>query len=335
MTALLLLLALPSAAEPRWGKDLPAALAESARTGKPVLLEYFGAWCPPCQQLDKEVFRAGALGALEDRFVFAKLDADRLPKEGPHKRYPATSLPAVWVVGPDGKSLGRHAGYEKKEDFLGFLEAALAGKDLAAAAAERLEKAPHDPEVLSEAYTTALLTGDRGRAGDLRKRLEDAREQWQQAWEFARYQEAYVLLNGPEPDPEAAIRIADAFLEDLPESGLAPGAVQMKAGALRKLDRAAEADALMAGLVERFSKDDSVRWRLLFWSRTHGTLEREARLALEDGWKVQLKSERFLTQAVLWLKDRDRPRAREAARKLKDLKPDNAYYDTLLEELGP
>lgn len=329
-----MLLAPAVAAAPRWLDDLDAALASARSRNKPVFLDYYAAWCPPCQDLDREVLRSGALGPWESDFVFVHLDGDRLPPAGAFRKYPITGYPTVWILAPDGKPMGRYSGYQSRQDFLEFVSETLAGKDWSARLAARLEKEPQDAELLVEATSEALFVGDAQKAEALKKRIAAQRDGWEAAYDQVRIEEVSRALYAESPEPETAIRLAKAFLAERPGSTFAPTAAHLEAKALRSLGRAAAADALAAGLPARFPDSASAHWRLLEYSRLNGVLAAEAERALETGLQRFPEHQRFLTQAVLFLQARDRARAAGLAERLLALKPENAYYEELVREVG-
>ncbi|NDF15587.1 thioredoxin family protein, partial [bacterium] len=57
--------------------DPKAAVAEAQKTGKPLLIDFFGIWCPPCNLYSERVFPSAEFKKLRRRFVLLKLDADR------------------------------------------------------------------------------------------------------------------------------------------------------------------------------------------------------------------------------------------------------------------
>ena len=38
--------------------DISRAFVSAKKTGKPLLISFFGIWCPPCNELDETVFES-------------------------------------------------------------------------------------------------------------------------------------------------------------------------------------------------------------------------------------------------------------------------------------
>lgn len=59
-----------------WVNAEEEALKEATKLKKPILIDFFGIWCPPCNQLDELVFSGVAFKQAAKRFVLLKMDAD-------------------------------------------------------------------------------------------------------------------------------------------------------------------------------------------------------------------------------------------------------------------
>lgn len=85
-----------------------AAVAESNRTGKPLLLDFNAEWCPPCQALKREVFDNGSYGPEIQLAVIPVSVVDRSREEGTNpadieslqRRFEVEAFPTLVVFHP-------------------------------------------------------------------------------------------------------------------------------------------------------------------------------------------------------------------------------------------
>jgi thiol:disulfide interchange protein len=112
----------PSDQSADWLVRYDEALQTAARENKPVLINFTGSdWCPPCQQLKREVFStpqfqefaAGNLILLELDFPRRKQLEPELVRQNAElqSRYNIEGFPTVILVSPDGKERKRHVGH--------------------------------------------------------------------------------------------------------------------------------------------------------------------------------------------------------------------------------
>jgi len=107
-------------AEVQWQKYDAAALNA---TGKPVIIDFFAAWCIPCKELDEKVFSDAAVAKDLDRFTRVKADltnaGDPLVRELT-KRYAIVGVPTVVFLDSSGHELQqlRLTGLETPQQFL-------------------------------------------------------------------------------------------------------------------------------------------------------------------------------------------------------------------------
>lgn len=100
-----------------WNQDYKKAVAESHKTGKPILIDFSGTdWCTWCMKLDKEVFNQQAFKKYAEKNLVLMLAA--FPKKKPlnveltaqneelAKKYAIEGFPTVVVLSSKGETLG-------------------------------------------------------------------------------------------------------------------------------------------------------------------------------------------------------------------------------------
>lgn len=95
-------------AETFWQHDLQTALAEAAKSGKPLFIDFRADWCTVCRDLELNVFPQPAIRTLLDRMVPVKIDATSPDDEKVNallKRFGIVGLPTLLILRPDGTEL--------------------------------------------------------------------------------------------------------------------------------------------------------------------------------------------------------------------------------------
>ena len=151
LPALLLLAALASPAvavpgPPTWYTKADEATREAQRSGRPILVDLYAAWCGWCKELDRNVFSTPRFQQFARDFVLLRVDTED-GGEGTelNDRYQVQSLPTTLLLDGDRILLGKVEGYAPTDEYIGEIQqelkefadyetrakAALAGTDLA------------------------------------------------------------------------------------------------------------------------------------------------------------------------------------------------------------
>lgn len=102
-------------------KAFPIAKANS----KLLLIDFYGIWCPPCNQLDETVFESAAFLEKSKDFVLLRVDADAKSSWDIKSRYEVGGYPTIVFANPDGEEVHRIVGYLELRPFLKAMDWAL------------------------------------------------------------------------------------------------------------------------------------------------------------------------------------------------------------------
>lgn len=118
----------PSNDEPapkiKWIRSYSEGLLLAKAESKPVFIDFYADWCPPCQQMDKNTFPDTQVIAELQRFVPIKMDLTRRdsPGQPAAKEYNVVAIPTYVFIDTQGKKKVI-TGYRSPADFLKILKA--------------------------------------------------------------------------------------------------------------------------------------------------------------------------------------------------------------------
>ena len=92
-----------------WLTDLDAALAKSEETGRPVMVDFFATWCPPCKMLDAQTYSDSRVIKASKNWIMVRIDVDK--NRALAEQYEISSIPTIVVLQPDGNEVNRTAGF--------------------------------------------------------------------------------------------------------------------------------------------------------------------------------------------------------------------------------
>lgn len=123
----------PALAKPQngtWIRDFEKGLSLARDSRKPMMVDFYADWCPPCQELDKLTFAAPEVKALGEKFVMVKVDCttDDPQCRKATERYEVVGWPTVLFLDSAGRPIEDVklvGGFADKERMLKLMNEAL------------------------------------------------------------------------------------------------------------------------------------------------------------------------------------------------------------------
>ncbi len=103
-------------------------MAQSAKTGKPVMIDFYTTWCKYCKLLESTTYQdPQVIKTLNDNFIAIKVNAegdDQVMDNGKSitekdlaGEYAVSGFPTIWFLDAKQQKVGNVPGYEPASDF--------------------------------------------------------------------------------------------------------------------------------------------------------------------------------------------------------------------------
>ncbi len=116
-----------------WGSifssNIKDTFAAAKKEKKPLIIDFFGIWCPPCNELDETVFETSSFIEKAKSFRLLKVDADADSSWKLKDKYKVGGYPTVIFTDSNGSELYRIVGYRNLKEFLQIMELVLSSKN--------------------------------------------------------------------------------------------------------------------------------------------------------------------------------------------------------------
>ena len=198
--------------------DSARAFAEAKRDGKPLLIDFYGIWCPPCNELDERVFSRPSFQKSAARFVTLKLDADSEASWELKSRYKIGGYPTLIFATPEGDEISRVVGFRELDLFVKSMDEAYGSRQHAFAVLKN-QADQGDLKASEKVGLTYLERGEHELAANYLKSSALHREEYLDA-EIGLWDKKQAA-----PEKEAATKLTEALLLSIKEFPNSPEAV--------------------------------------------------------------------------------------------------------------
>jgi tetratricopeptide (TPR) repeat protein len=155
--------------------DAQKAMGLAQESGKPVMIDFYGVWCPPCNQLDENVFNSEEFKKIQSQFVLLRLDADQPTSWRLKSKYKVGGYPTIVFATPGGDEISRVVGSRERAAFILEMKKALHQKNQPF---DKKKLAADSKNDLSASYEVGLTYLERAENKEALTYLTKASSKW-------------------------------------------------------------------------------------------------------------------------------------------------------------
>lgn len=101
-----------------WDNAPEMAWADAKMNRLPVLIDFYGIWCPPCNLLNETVFLSEEFKKISEKYVLLKMDADLESSWKLKDHYKISGYPTLIIADANQKELVRIVGAPQTQDLV-------------------------------------------------------------------------------------------------------------------------------------------------------------------------------------------------------------------------
>jgi len=113
-----------------WLHDIKQAKETAKSQNKPLMIDFFAEWCPPCKRMKDSTFTDQKVIRKSKHFIPVKIDVDKQGDiankyQSNASKYGGIGIPNILFISPDSTELAHPIGYKNPETFIMIMDSVL------------------------------------------------------------------------------------------------------------------------------------------------------------------------------------------------------------------